>query len=217
MGQDPTSTRPGTDAARFWDEHYRHARPGQAGRANPVLAEIVGPLIPGTALDLGCGAGGDALWLAGRGWRVTAVDISANAVRRLADNARARGLRDRLSAERVDLAEDFPEGRFDLVSAQHFHTPFALPRARVLRTAAHALRPGGRLVVVDHGSTAPWSWNQDPLAHYPTPDEVFADLALDPARWHAERADMPRRRAQGPGGQTATVIDNVLVVRRTAA
>ncbi|MFC4852667.1 class I SAM-dependent methyltransferase [Actinophytocola glycyrrhizae] len=203
-----------TRSAQFWDEQYRVPR---TGGVNPVLAEIVGELTPGTALDLGCGAGGDALWLAGRGWRVTAVDISANAVRRLAENARARGVHTVLTTARVDLAEDFPDGGFDLVSAQYFHTPFELPRAEVLRTAAHALLPGGRLVVVDHGSTAPWSWNQDPEVRYPTPNEVAAELALDPGRWLVERADMPRRDARGPGGQTATVTDNVLVIRRTTA
>ncbi|HEY0804743.1 MAG TPA: class I SAM-dependent methyltransferase [Pseudonocardiaceae bacterium] len=217
MGPDFTGTTPGADAARFWDEHYHVPRPTQTRRANPVLAEIAGGLTPGAALDLGCGAGGDALWLAGRRWRVTAVDISANAVRRLAENAQARGLHALMSVECVDLAEDFPEGSFDLVSAQYFHTPFALPRTPVLRTAAHALRTGGRLVVVDHGSTAPWSWNQDPEIHYPTPHEVSAELGLDPARWQVERADMPRRHARGPGGQTAIVVDNVLVIRRTAA
>lgn len=204
-----------TDAARFWDEHYRVPWPTLTGRANPLLAEIAGDLTPGAALDLGCGAGGDALWLAGRGWRVTAVDISANAVRRLTENAIALDPHARLAAQCLDLAEDFPDGSFDLVSAQYFHTPFALSRAGVLRTAAHALRVGGRLVVVDHGSTAPWSWNQDPDVHFPTPDEVAAELALDPARWRVERADMPRRRASGPDGQTATVVDNVLVIRRT--
>ncbi len=195
----------------FWDEQYRLPRPT---RVNVVLASIVADLPPGTALDLGCGAGGDAIWLAERGWRVTAVDISANAVRRLAETAEARGLP--VSAARVDLASEFPEGTFDLVSAQYFHTPFELPRAEVLRKAAHALRPGGLLVVVDHGSTAPWSWNQDPDVHFPTPDEVYAELALDPDGWRVERADMPSRRAKGPGGQTATVVDNVLVVRRAA-
>ncbi|WP_410632869.1 class I SAM-dependent methyltransferase [Amycolatopsis sp. cmx-4-83] len=194
------------DAVRFWDDHYREPR---TTRVNPLLAEIAAELPPGTALDLGCGAGGDALWLAARGWRVTAADISANAVARLAENA--RGLP--VSAVRADLAEEFPAGEFDLVSAQYFHTPFELPRARVLRTAAHALRPGGRLVVVDHGSAAPWSWN--PEGDFPTPEAVFAELELD-AGWRAERADAPRRVATGPAGQTATVTDHVLVVRRAA-
>ncbi|WP_107658680.1 class I SAM-dependent methyltransferase [Nocardia suismassiliense] len=204
-----------TVAARFWDEHYRTPRPIRTGRVNPVLTEIADALTPGTVLDLGCGPGDDALWLAARGWQVTAVDIAATAVRRLAEKARALDLHTRISAQCVDLAEDFPAGTFDLVSAQYFHTPFALRRARVLRTAAHALAPGGRLLVVDHGSTAPWSWNQDPDVHYPTPDEVCAELALDPTQWSIERADTPRRRATGPGGQTATVVDHVLVIRRT--
>lgn len=217
MGTQSTGTAPDSEAARFWEDHYRTHRPSRPARVNPLLAEIAASLPPGAALDLGCGAGGDALWLAGRGWQVTAVDISAHAVRRLAETARGLDLAERVSAHRVDLAEEFPPGLFDLVSAQYLHTPFALPRPAVLRAAARALQPGGRLVVVDHGSTAPWSWNQDPDIHYPTPDEVFAELALDPARWRLERADMPRRRKRGPGGRTATVIDNVLVVRRTAA
>lgn len=202
-------------AARFWDEHYsRRAEESSPARVNPLLAEIAGPLTPGTALDLGCGTGGDALWLAARGWRVTAADISAPAVESLRLRADEAGAE--LTVLRVDLAEQFPPGTFDLVSAQYLHTPFALDRARVLRTAAKALDTGGRLVVVDHGSTAPWSWQQDPGHHYPTPREVAAELALDPAGWRIERADAPRRQATGPGGRTATVVDHVLVVRREA-
>lgn len=195
-------------AETFWDEHHRVPRGG--GRANPLLVEIAGPLPPGDALDLGCGAGGDTAWLAGRGWRVTAVDIATAAVARV----RERRL-DGVTAERHDLARSFPDGEFDLISAQYLHTPFRLDRSEVLRTAAHALRPGGLLLVVDHGSVAPWSWNQD--AHFPTPDEVAAELDLDPDRWPLLRADMPRREAVGPGGETAVVTDNVLVLRRGAA
>ena len=87
----------------------------------------------------------------------------------------------------------------------------------MLRSAARALRPGGLLLVVDHGSTAPWSWNQDPDTHYPTPGEIAAGLDLDPGQWSVVRADMPRRQAVGPAGETATVTDNVLLIRRTAA
>jgi SAM-dependent methyltransferase len=201
-----------TDAAAFWEEHYRRRAAGApVADVNPRLAEIAGPLPPGAVLDLGCGAGGDALWLAGRGWRVTAVDISSAAVEALRQRTTA------VTALVVDLTGDFPGGTYDLVSAQYLHTPFALDRARVLRTAAEALNPGGRLVVVDHGSTAPWSWNQDPDVHFPTPEEVAAELALDPAGWSVERADTPRRQATGPGGRTATVVDHVLVIRRAGA
>ncbi|WP_037314431.1 class I SAM-dependent methyltransferase [Amycolatopsis orientalis] len=194
-------------ATEFWDELYDR-RATAAPKVNPRLAEIAGPLRPGAALDLGCGGGGDALWLAGRGWRVTAVDISGSAVRSLQERGEP------ITALRVDLAQDFPDGTFDLVSAQYFHTPFELDRARVLRTAAQALNPGGRLVVVDHGSTAPWSWNQDPDLRYPAPREVAEELALDPVEWPIERADALARQATGPAGRTATVVDHVLVLRR---
>lgn len=207
---------PATDEpARFWDEHYRGNAPTVEPRVNARLAEIAADLTPGKALDLGCGPGGDTLWLARRGWRVTAVDISAVAIARLADHAHSFGLSDRITAERHDLAESFPAGRFDLVSAHYLHTSFELPRTRLLRTAAQALSPGGRLLVVDHGSIAPWSWNQDPDTHFPSPLEIAAALDLDPGRWTVERADAPHRLATGPGGRTAEVVDHVLLIRRT--
>ncbi|MEV0300972.1 class I SAM-dependent methyltransferase [Streptomyces prasinus] len=203
------------DAELFWEEHYGTPRTG-GERANPLLVETAGPLPPGAALDLGCGPGGDTLWLARRGWQVTAVDISGTAVERVGARARELGLGSRVTAERHDLTRTFPDGTFDLVSAQYLRTPFPFPRGRVLRTAARALRPGGLLLIVDHGSTAPWSWDQDPGAQHPTPHEIAEDLGLDPGQWPVLRADMPRRRAVGPAGGTATVTDTVLIVRRAA-
>ncbi|WP_432057170.1 class I SAM-dependent methyltransferase [Streptomyces sp. bgisy022] len=205
-----------TDAAvTFWDGVHA-ARPQTASpRPNARLVETAADLPPGDALDLGCGNGGDALWLAGRGWRVTAVDLSAVAVERLTERAARAGLGAQLTARRHDLGRSFPAGRFDLVTAHYLHTPYGLDRAAVLRRAAQALRPGGRLLVVDHGSTAPWSWDQDPEAHYPSPSEVAEGLALDPATWTVDRADAPRRTATGPDGSTADVTDHVLLVRRT--
>ncbi|WP_030372088.1 class I SAM-dependent methyltransferase [Streptomyces rimosus] len=205
-----------TDAVAFWDGVYA-ARPAAHGpRPNVRLTETVTGLPTGDALDLGCGDGGDALWLAGLGWRVTATDISAVAAERLAALARSHDLGAHVTAVRHDLRESFPPGEFDLVCAHYLHTPFALDRAAVLRTAAHALRLGGRLLVVDHGSAAPWSWDQDPDTRYPSPREVADGIGLDPATWTVERADAPRRIATGPGGRTAEVTDHVLLIRRTA-
>jgi SAM-dependent methyltransferase len=154
-------------------------------------------------------------WLAARGWQVTAVDISASAVHSLQKRATRSGIP--VTVLRADLAEGLPAGTFDLVSAQYLHTPFALDRTRVLRTAAKAVNPGSRLVVVDHGSTAPWSWNHDANLHHPTPREVAEELALDPTEWSVERADTPQRQADGPDGCAATVVDHVLVLRRAGA
>jgi SAM-dependent methyltransferase len=136
------------------------------------------------------------------------------AVERLAALAVAHGLGDRVTAVRHELPASFPAGEFDLVCAHYLQTPFELDRAAVLRSAAHALRPGGRLLVVDHGSTAPWSWNQDPDVRFPSPREVAVGIALDAARWTVERADAPRRTATGPDGRTAEVTDHVLLIRR---
>ncbi|CDR17546.1 SAM-dependent methyltransferase [Streptomyces iranensis] len=205
-----------TDAVAFWDGVYA-ARPTVGDpRPNARLTETVTGLPPGDALDLGCGHGGDALWLAGQGWRVTAVDISAVAVERLAALALSHGLSDRVTTVRHDVHTSFPPSEFDLICAHYLHTPFDLDRATVLRSAAHALRPGGRLLVVDHGSAAPWSWDQDPDTRYPSPQEVAAGIDLAPETWTVERADAPRRIATGPGGQTAEVTDHILLVRRTA-
>lgn len=205
-----------TDAVAFWNGVYAARSPATDPQPNGVLTEAVSDYPPARALDLGCGDGGDTLWLAARGWHVTAVDISTVALARLADLTSSHGLRNRVAAEQRDLRKSFPQGRFDLISAHYLHTPFDLDRSGVLRAAAHALRPGGRLLVVDHGSTAPWSWNQDPDLRYPSPREVAAGIDLDPATWLIERADAPRRIAAGPEGRTAEVTDHVLLIRRTA-
>ncbi|MFS8197480.1 class I SAM-dependent methyltransferase [Streptomyces sp. CWNU-52B] len=205
-----------TDAVAFWDGIYA-ARPAAGNpQPNARLTETVTGLPPGDALDLGCGDGGDALWLAGQGWQVTAADISAVAVERLAALARSHGLGDRVTAVQHDLHGSFPSGKFNLISAHYLHTPGDLDRVAVLRSAAHALRPGGRLLVVDHGSAAPWSWNQVADTRYPSPREVAAGIDLAPETWTVERADAPRRIATGPGGRTAEVTDHVILICRTA-
>jgi len=202
------------EAAQFWEDHYRQRDQPWSGNPNAFLVDVVARRRPGTALELGCGDGGDAIWLAGRGWHVTAVDISAVALRRAAERAAAAGVGDRVTNERHDLARTFPVGSFDLVAALYLHTPFDFPRARVLQAAARAVAPGGDLLIVEHAWFAPWSWNQDWNTRFPTPEEILASLDLDRAQWQIERLEDPQREATGPGGQVATVKDNVVALKR---
>ncbi|SDQ06983.1 cyclopropane-fatty-acyl-phospholipid synthase family protein [Quadrisphaera sp. DSM 44207] len=203
-------------AEGFWEAHYRRSPRVWTGRANAVLADVAAPLAPGTALDLGCGEGGDAVWLARRGWRVTAVDVSATALARVREHAAAAGVGDRVVARQHDLARTFPAGAYDLVAASYLQSPVHLPRTAVLRAAAGAVAPGGLLLVVEHASVPPWSW-ADPGTRFPAPEEVLASLDLPPATWHPERVGAFQREATGPGGQRAAVTDTVLAVRRAGA
>ncbi|MGN9890749.1 class I SAM-dependent methyltransferase [Micromonospora sp. L31] len=202
------------ETARHWDELYQRRERIWSGRANPHLVDVVDPLPAGTALDLGCGEGADAIWLAGRGWRVTAVDVSATALDRAATEAAAAGVAARIDFQRHDLTRTFPEGVFDLVSAQFLQSPLEFPRAEVLRAAARAVAPGGRLLIVEHGEVPPWSRLAHPHVRFPTPEETLAELDLDPDGWRTERLDAPRRAVTDPDGQPATLVDHLVLVRR---
>ncbi|MGC4892394.1 class I SAM-dependent methyltransferase [Micromonospora sp. DT31] len=203
-----------TDPARFWDERYGQRDRIWSGRVNPVLAEVAEDLPPGTVLDLGCGEGGDAVWLASHGWQVTAVDISATALERLTAEAGRAGVAARITTVSQDLTRDFPAGRFDLVSAQFLQSPLDLPREKVLRPAAGAVAPGGRLLVVEHGAAPPWAGPDAQGHRFASPEEILAALDLDPDGWVTERVGAAYRTATGPDGQTGELVDHVVLVRR---
>ncbi len=198
--------------AQFWDELYRESR--WSGDVNVVLERIVAPLSPGTALDLGCGEGGDAIWLAGRGWQVRAVDISQVALDRATGVAAGLRLTGRIRWERHDLDVSFPDGSFDLVSAQFLHSPVALARDQILLRARDAVAPGGLLLVVGHAYPPPWATGHEKAPPLPTTEQVVRALELD-RTWTVEVAERAERPVTGPDGQPAMLTDSVVAVRLT--
>ncbi|MEB3052156.1 class I SAM-dependent methyltransferase [Mycolicibacter sp. MYC123] len=202
------------DAREFWDEFYAGDRRVWSGKVNLHLAEVAADLAPGRALDLGCGEGADAIWLAEDGWQVVAVDVSANALDRARAAAEQHQVAARIRFERHDLSAGFPDGRYDLVSAQFLHSPARLDRDAVLRRAAEAVAVGGRLLIVDHGAAPPWAGDHDHEHQFDTIDEVLAGLRLEDGQWERLRAGAVERDAVGPDGQAATLTDNVILLRR---
>lgn len=203
------------DAEQFWDAFYREGQAPWSGKPNALLVEQMGGAPAGTALDLGCGQGDDAIWLATQGWRVTGVDVSSAALARAAGRAADAGVTGSITWERHDLAASFPSGHFDLVSAFYLHSPVAVPMSReaILRSAAAALAVGGTLLIVGHAGSPSWV-DSLPTVHFPTPDEVYDTLALPPPEWTIERSDVVDVEVLNPSGQPATRPDNILRLHR---
>ena len=204
-----------TGAREFWEGRYGESAQKWSGRPNADLVRETEGLATGTALDLGCGEGADAIWLAERGWRVTGVDVSATALDRARDHAAAAGVTDRVDWQQHDLAVTFPGGVYDLVCASYLHSPVGLPREQVLRRAAAAVAPGGTLLVLGHEGWASWVTDPPPDVQFPTAHEMIQVLDLAEDGWQVERAESLVRELTGPDGEPGTRRDNVVRVRRS--
>lgn len=206
-------------AQTYWDGFHGglDLPDGWSPAPNPLLVREVEGRTPGSALDLGCGAGGDAIWLAGRGWRVTAVDVSGTVLRRAAGFADTAGVADRIEWRRHDLTESFPTATFDLVTAQFLHSPTERPGQRddILRRAASVVGPGGTLLVGGHAGYPSWVDEAATGVRLPSTTEVLAALALDPRRWTLETEETLTRELRGPDGEPGGRVDNVLRLRRS--
>lgn len=201
---------PDPDAAAEWDERYAGAPQVWSGNPNGALVAEVAGLEPGRALDVGCGEGADAVWLAARGWQVTALDVSQVALERAALHAaqarvevlwRHAGLLD---------AELAPAG-FDLVSAQ-YPALRRTPGDEAERALLAAVAPGGMLLVVHHAdvdSEHARAAGFDP-ADYVSPADVARVLDAD---WRVE-VDERRPRAVVSGAGAGHSTDLVLRARR---
>lgn len=200
---------------QFWDDRYSESHRIWSGKANALLVREATDLAPGRALDLGCGEGADAVWLARQGWRVTGTDISKVALGRAAEHAADAGVGDRVDWQRHDFSESFPEGEYDLVSACFLHSYGDFPRARILRRAAAAVAPGGVLLVVGHAGGPSWDPHAHPGIDFPTPREVLEQLELPEGAWEVLLEGEHVQALNGPDGVPGTRPDNVLKVRRT--
>jgi SAM-dependent methyltransferase len=203
---------PPTDdgGAAEWDARYAEAEQVWSGNPNGALVAEVSALPPGRVLDVGCGEGADAVWLARNGWDVTALDVSQVALDRAALRARRAGVQVRWT--RAGLAEaPLSPGEFDLVSAQ-YPALRRTPTNEAERALLAAVAPGGLLLVVHHADVDAdhaQVHGFDP-ADYVQPPDVAALLDDD---WHVE-VDETRPRTVETGAGAGHRLDQVLRARR---
>jgi SAM-dependent methyltransferase len=132
-----------------WNARYAEREPGRLPEPSPPLPDAIAGVDPGRALDLACGTGRHAVWLASRGWRVDAVDGSDMAISLLLANAGRAGCRNRLQAHVADLEADPPEftiarAAYDLIVDCYFlHRP-------LFEAIREGVRPGGLFVAALH-------------------------------------------------------------------
>ncbi len=200
--------------AEFWDERYRSSKRIWSGNPNPQLVAEAAGFAPGRALDVGCGEGADAIWLAERGWEVVGMDISQVALERAADHARATApeAARRITWQQADLIKSAPPtDSFDLVNVQFMHLP-SVPRAAMFRGLAAAVRANGMLLIVAHHPSDLESGVKrppDPDLYY-TAEDVAALLGDG---WSVEVSDA-RSRKQLADDKEVTVHDTVFCARR---
>ena len=199
---------------RFWEERWSqvlrdHRDPVARRPPNEWLVTELANLSPGFALDAGCGHGAEALWLAARGWRVTAVDLSATALALARSRAEALGMD---IAERIDWVEGDlstwapqPE-RYDLVVSLYVHVAGSVD-ATVQRLAA-AVAPGGTLFMVGHRPIDPTTGAETAAAGQVQVSVDAATAALDRDGWTFVIAEDRPRRMAGSG------VDAVICARR---
>lgn len=192
-----------------WDDRYRERPEVWSGNPNAVLVAEAAELQPGTALDAGAGEGGDAFWLSGRGWKVTAADVSSVAIERAAKRASERGLA--ITWLHANLVKAPAPGTYDLVTSHFLHVPKSEQQA-LFRHLAAAVAPGGTLLVVGHDFSDMEKLPRPDLLEYGwTAQEVAAVLGEG---WIIETAEARSRAAVGPDGEQITIADAVLRARR---
>ncbi|HWO50042.1 MAG TPA: class I SAM-dependent methyltransferase [Ornithinibacter sp.] len=210
----------------YWDQIWTGERAGSMGtsEANPHLIQEVGGLAPGSAIDAGCGAGAEAIWLATQGWTVTAADVAEAALELAEQRAAAAGVAGQVQWVQADLSTWEPDGQYDLVTTHYAHPE--MPQLEFYDRIASWVAPQGTLLIVghlrhqghdhDHRSTQSDGHGdeqtQPPSAATATADAITA--LLDPGVWAIATAKESHRTLPGPGGRPTTVHDVVVRASR---
>ncbi len=205
----------------YWDQQWQGDRAAPIAMAvsppNPHLVREVDALQPGTALDAGCGAGAEAIWLASCGWQVTAADIAGEALARAAERAAASGVTDRVQWVQADLTAWEPGTTYDLVTTHYAHP--AMPQLEFYDRIASWVAPGGTLLVVGHlhhehghGHGHRPGSGEPPSSASVTAADITA--RLDPTVWDVVTAEESRRTLPGRDRSPVTLHD--VVVRATS-
>jgi len=195
-----------------WDRRYEGRELVWTAEPNRFLVAEAEALAPGRVIDLACGEGRNAIWLAERGWQVVGADFSEVGLRKARELANRRGVNVEWVA--ADLLDYRPDPRaFDLVLVFYLQVP-AAERRPILQAAAEAVAPGGTFLLVAHDSTNLEHGHggpQDPAVLY-TPDDVVDDLAG--AGLSVERAERVERPVHTPDGERIA-LDALLRARRS--
>ena len=191
-----------------WDERYSTSELIWTGRANQFVEAHLTDLEPGTAIDLGAGEGRNAVWLASRGWTVTAVDFSQVGLDKAQQLAVEHGVD--IVTVQADVTTWQPDGQVDLVVLSYLQLPADQQRS-VLEHAATWLAPGGTLFVIAHDrSNVERGHGGPPSADvcYNVDDTVDALAGLD-----VTTAEVAERPVETPDG-TKIALDTLVIARR---
>ena len=200
-----------------WNQRYQKSELVWSATPNTWVQQLTQDLPAGKALDIAAGEGRNALWLAARGWHVTAVDFSVVALQR----ARALAER-RLGADtgqlitlEADVTTWVPETlSYDLVLVVYLHLP-AQQRRSVIRAAAEAVAPDGTLLVVGHdleNLTSGHGGPRDPALLY-RPSDIVSEI--EPAQLVVVRTETARRSMTDADGQLVEALDALVLARRS--
>ena len=196
-------------AREDWNARYAGSELLWTAEPNRRFASEVEGLEPGRALELACGEGRNAVWLAEQGWRTTGVDFSDVALSKAAQLAASRGVEVEWVA--ADVLEHEPERRaFDLVAVLYLQLPHD-ELVRALGAATEALAPGGTILVLGHDTTNLTDGHGGPrdASVLFTPEDVVAELG----DLTVERAEKVRRAVPLDDGE-ATAVDALVRARR---